>query len=47
MLTIRASLKYRKIDQYLINFVFGEDTELTSPIVTMATDEQVIRVRSD
>ena len=44
-LHVRAALDYRKIDQYLLNFVFGEDTNLTSPVIRMATDEFVIQVR--
>jgi len=44
-LHVKASLDYRKIDQYLLNFVFGEDTQLTSPVIRMATDEKIIRVR--
>lgn len=44
-LHVRASLDYRKVDQYLLNFVFGDDTELESPIIRMATDERTIHVR--
>jgi hypothetical protein len=44
-LHVRAALDYRKIDQYLLNFVFGDDTELSSPVVRMATDEFTIHVR--
>ncbi|HJN51798.1 MAG: multiheme c-type cytochrome [Pseudomonadales bacterium] len=43
-LRVRASLDYRKIDQYLMNFAFGEDTELTAPVVTMSVDEKTIRI---
>jgi hypothetical protein len=41
-LTVKASLDYRKIDQYLLDFVFGEENELTSPVVQMATDEKTV-----
>ena len=42
---VKASLDYRKIDQYLLNFVFGQDNQLTAPVITMATRERTIRVR--
>ncbi len=35
-LTITARLLYRKADQYLLNFIFGEASGLTSPITEMA-----------
>ena len=41
---VRARLLYRKIDQYLLNFLFGEDSGLTSPITDMSHDEAVIRL---
>ncbi len=44
-LRVRAALDYRKIDQYLLNFVFGEDTDLSSPVIRMATDEVTVHVR--
>ncbi len=44
-LTVKASLDYRKVDQYLLNFIFGEDTELTAPVIRMAEDEATIRVK--
>jgi hypothetical protein len=43
-LTIRAHLDYRKADQFLLNFMFGEESGLTSPVIRMASDEKVIRV---
>ncbi len=43
-LHIRARLRYRKIDQYLLNFLYGEDTKLTSPITDLSEDEAVISV---
>ena len=43
-LTITARLDYRKVDQYLLNFVFGEDSGLTAPVVEMAEAEKTIRV---
>ena len=43
-LTIAGRLLYRKIDQYLINFVFGADKGLTSPITEMASATRVVSV---
>jgi hypothetical protein len=40
---VTARLLYRKIDQYLLNFMFGEN-KLTAPITEMARSEAVIRV---
>ena len=34
-LTVEARLCYRKIDQYLMNFMFGADSGLTSPITVI------------
>jgi len=31
-----ASLQYRKVDQFLINFLLGEDSGLSAPVVEMA-----------
>jgi hypothetical protein len=35
---------YRKIDQYLLNFMFGEKSGLTAPATEMASAEADIRV---
>ncbi len=43
-LHIQARLRYRKVDQFLLNFMFGEEKKLTSPITDLATDERVIEV---
>jgi hypothetical protein len=32
---VEAALLYRKVDQYLINFLLGEDSGLTAPVVEM------------
>ena len=32
-LHITATLKYRKVDQFLINFLFGDDSGITAPVV--------------
>jgi hypothetical protein len=43
-LKVTARLLYRKIDQYLLNFLFGESSGLTTRITEMARAEAVIRV---
>jgi hypothetical protein len=45
-LQITARLLYRKADQYLINFIFGEDAGLSSPITEMASDQRVVSIRA-
>lgn len=46
-LHVEAKLLYRKIDQSLLNFVFGEDSGLTSPVSTMSTSSAIIPVREE
>jgi hypothetical protein len=41
---VTARLLYRKIDQYLLNFMFGEDKGLTTPVAELARAEAHIRV---
>jgi hypothetical protein len=43
--TITARLLYRKVDQYLLNFMFGESAGLTMPVAEMARAEVRIVVR--
>jgi hypothetical protein len=43
-LTVTARLLYRKVDQYLLNFMFGEKAGLTMPVTEMARTEKKIRV---
>ncbi len=43
-LRVTARLMYRKIDQYLLNFMFGEKAGLTAPVTEMARAETSIRV---
>ncbi len=43
-LNVTAKLKYRKIDQYLINFLFGEDSGITTPITVISEDQKIIKV---
>ena len=39
---IVAKLMYRKVDQFLINFLLGEDSGLTAPVVEMTTAEATV-----
>jgi hypothetical protein len=39
-----ARLMYRKIDQYLLNFMFGENSGLTAPAIEMARSEVTIPI---
>lgn len=43
-LTVKAKLNYRKFDQYLLNFTFGEDAGLAATVTVMSTDEAVIQL---
>jgi hypothetical protein len=43
-LRVKASLDYRKVDQFLLNFIFGEDNKLTAPVIQMSVDEKTIRI---
>jgi hypothetical protein len=40
-----ARLLYRKVDQYLLNFMFGEKAGRTMPVTEMARAEGTIRLR--
>src|SRR5690606_11863607 len=42
-LHVKATLMYRKINQYLLNYMFGEAAGLTSPITELSSDTMVIR----
>ncbi len=44
-LKITAKLKYRKIDQYLINYLFGDDSGITTPITVVSEDSTSIIVQ--
>jgi hypothetical protein len=45
VLKVSARLLYRKFDQYLLNFMFGEDSGLTSPVTEMASASVEIPIR--
>jgi hypothetical protein len=44
-LSVTARLLYRKVDQYMLNFMFGEKAGLTMPVTEMARAEARIRVK--
>ena len=44
-LHVLARLNYRKVDQYLLNTMFGEDRGVTSPVTVVSEARAVIRVQ--
>jgi hypothetical protein len=42
--TVTAILNYRKVDQFLLNYMFGEDSGLTAPVVELDRATAVVRV---
>jgi hypothetical protein len=42
---VSARLLYRKVNQYLLNFLFGEKAGLTMPVSEMAHAEATIHLR--
>ena len=43
-ITVEASLNYRKFDQYLLDYAFGEDAGITSPITVLSTATAQVRL---
>ncbi len=43
-LRVTAKLQYRKVSQSLLNFLFGEDSGLTTPVTTISEATGTIRV---
>ena len=41
---IEVALNYRKVDQFLLNFLFGETNGLTSPVTDLARATVTVRV---
>lgn len=41
---VKARLLYRKVDQYLLNVLFGEDSGVTSPVSVLSETEERIRI---
>ena len=44
---IVAKLMYRKVDQFLINFLLGEDSGLSAPVVQMAETTATVKVSDE
>lgn len=44
--SIAVSLHYRKVDQFLLNFLFGEKTKLNSPVTEIARATATVTVRA-
>ena len=45
-LHVAATLRYRKIDQFLLNYLFGEESGITAPISMVSEDFNTIEVIS-
>ncbi|MHC4947782.1 MAG: multiheme c-type cytochrome [Planctomycetota bacterium] len=43
-LHVTATLKYRKVDQFLINFLFGEEAGITAPVVDVSQAKATVTV---
>ncbi|MBI4161784.1 MAG: hypothetical protein HY509_04980, partial [Acidobacteria bacterium] len=41
---IAVSLQYRKVDQFLLNFAFGETSGITAPVTELNRAEAIVRV---
>ncbi len=41
---ITVALNYRKVDQFLLNFLFGDTNQLTSPVTEIARSETTVKV---
>ncbi len=46
-LHVEAKLNYRKVDQFLLNYMFGEEAGLTAPVIELARAEAKVRVTTD
>jgi hypothetical protein len=46
-LHINATLRYRKIDQFLLNYTMGENSGLTAPVVDIASATADVCVARD
>lgn len=42
--TVTAILHYRKVDQFLLNFLFGEESGLTAPVVELARATSTVEI---
>jgi hypothetical protein len=46
-LFVEAKLQYRKVDQYMLNYLMGKDSGVTSPVTTVSTDRDTIVVAAE
>jgi len=46
-LHVSAKLLYRKFDQFLLNFLFGEDSGVTAPVAILSEDQKSIRINHE
>jgi hypothetical protein len=44
---VEVRLRYRKIGQFLMNFMFGEEKKLTAPITDLAVAKAVIEIKAN
>ena len=44
---IEVALNYRKVDQFLLNYLFGETNTLTAPVTELAKASAVVRVEGE
>jgi hypothetical protein len=42
---VTVALNYRKVDQFLLNFLFGETNKLTSPVTEIARATATVLVK--
>ena len=43
---ISVALHYRKVDQFLLNFLFGEEKNITAPVTELVRTETTVQVRA-
>jgi len=43
-LHVSVELLYRKMDQFLLRFLFGQDTKITAPVTVLSRDSTTVRV---
>ena len=46
-LHVRGRLLYRKLDQFLINFLFGANSGITAPITVMSEETKIVHVTAN
>ena len=45
-LHVDAKLMYRKVDQFFLNFLLGEESGITAPVTVISEDQEVIKVET-